>query len=322
MAKKKSGKFKNRLKGMSETYDDAPESFMGNEVPDGIYEMQLQSAKFDEWQSAQDPEESSLVMDHEWLILDGEHDGEISRKRMWLNNEMGWSQFKMWVKTLGHEIPSDIEDSEEVLAEIAEAAPIISGELKTNTAKSGKDYQNLKIRQLIQEESELPEDEEEEEEDELEEDELEEDEEAEDEEVEDDEDEADEDEEEDENEDEEDEEEDDELIDLMAFAQAWEDEIEENIDDESSKQDIVQILKEYDFPRDQLTKEEVELLESTGILKKEKAKSKKKSKEKTKTKSKGKGKAKTKTKKTKTKAKKTKKGKKAGGKKKKKKSRR
>ncbi len=156
---KTKGEFANRLNASREMYDSSSDNFFGNTVSDGVMQMQLQSFKFGEYINTQDPEKSSLVVDHEWLILSGESESETLRQRIWLNNENGWTQLKATIKTLGHEAPADIDDLEELLADISQEAPIVKGQVKTNVSeKNGKSYQNLNIKQLLESAGSMPED--------------------------------------------------------------------------------------------------------------------------------------------------------------------
>ena len=265
------GNFKKRLKKGQDNWDQAKDKGR-SEWEDGLYKFQIQNAEVVESQSS-----NRLQVHVEHLCLEGDMAGETNHQYLQLETEWGPTFVMQMVERLGHEVPTNFEDIEEVIDAIAEAAPIYMAKIKTS--KDG--FQNLNITRLLEAEAEAPEaedveEEEEEEEDDVEEVEEEEEEEEEEDEEEneddddDDEDEDDDDEDDDDEEDEEeDEEEDDEeddaetevdIASLTALAQT----LDIKVTDKDTVKTITKKVCEFEWDRSELLDDEVKLLEKIG----------------------------------------------------------
>lgn len=238
--------FAKRLAKMKEMWDgnkQAPRGFQQN-VPDGRYTFRLQSAELRESASG------NLIVSREHLVLDGEAAGEVFRDNLQVEHEVGQRITMQWIEQMGFEIPDNPSELEEVVSAIAEAAPSYLGTIKTTTSKKdGNDYTNLRILRLLDSEGE-----EQEEEETVESrpargraEEPEEQEEA-GEEADDSDDSADSDA--------------GQFEELKAFCEAQDIAFDE---EEATKADLVKAIDAYEWNRDELSSEEVELLEGIGV---------------------------------------------------------
>jgi len=175
-----------------------------------------------------------------------------------LENEIGMQFTARWIEAMGYDVPDDMEEIEEIVAAIAEAAPTFMGKVKVS-----KGFTNVQVVEIL-DAGEAPSEEEEEESEEEEEESEEEEEESEEEESED----------------------DDELGELIAFAQSQDLEV----DDDDDVDSVTEKILEYEWDKKELTDDEIALLESIDakFVKEKKAKPKPKKKGKAKPKKKGK----------------------------------
>lgn len=133
------GDFNDRLKNMEDNWEHAKELGFGT-FPDGRYKFQLQSAEITESMSS-----GKLQIHREHLCLEGEMAGEVLHDYLQLETEWGPRFTMQWIEQMGREIPESSAGLEEVVAEIAEAAPIYDGIVKT---KGG--FTNLRITKLLE----------------------------------------------------------------------------------------------------------------------------------------------------------------------------
>jgi hypothetical protein len=269
---------KKKLKQFQDNWETSMEEGFGK-FPKGTWKFQLQNAEIVESQSS-----GRLQIHREHLCIDGEPAGNVLHDYLQLQTEKGPRFVMQWVEQMGHEVPERMEDLEEVVEAIAEAAPIYMA-----LVKHSGDFVNLSVTQLLAGESEKAEDEDEDEDEE----------EPDTPEDEDDDDDDDED-SDDEDDDSDDDDEDETLEELKALAQACELDVDEDDDLET----LLEKMKDFEIDESELMPEEVELMKRVGLgdnlvkpkpkkskKGKKKDKPKKKSKDKKK-KSKGKGKKK------------------------------
>ena len=134
------GKFSKRLKEMNERYETAKESTQG--VPEGKYTLQIQSCEIKESGS------EKLYVLIEYLVMDGDYEGEVIRSTQFFENDVGLRILCQWIEQLGFELPDDIADLEDIIEQIADAAPMINATVKPND-----DYApNVYIDELLEEE--------------------------------------------------------------------------------------------------------------------------------------------------------------------------
>lgn len=135
--------FEGRLGKMQDNWATSREEGFGG-FPDGLFKFQLQNAEIVESMSSE-----KLQVHREHLCLEGEEAGNVLHDYLQLETEWGPRFTMQWIEQMGREIPDDMTDLEEVVAEIAEAAPIYMGRVKN---KDG--FSNLRITRLLQGEAE------------------------------------------------------------------------------------------------------------------------------------------------------------------------
>lgn len=246
-------KYKERLAAMEESWNQSQgaydQMFGGVDIPEGVYEARLQSARITESKSS-----GKLMIRREHLITEGEYKGMVAWDNMMLETPNGLVYVRRWIEMMGYECPSanEFENLEDIIEAIVNESP----DVKVRLTRDG-DFTNIAIVELLgtNEEEESEEGEEEYEEEETEEEDS--DEEA-------DEEEADEEEEEDGEEEEEDEEaeaDEDELNSrLKQFCSAQDIEFE----DEDDNDVLTERIDGFDYPEDTLTDEEKDLLIEIG----------------------------------------------------------
>lgn len=138
------GEHEDRLKTMDENWQTQKEEGFGV-FPDGKYKFQLQAAEIVESMSS-----NRLQIHREHLCLEGEQAGNVLHDYLQLETEWGPKFTMQWIEQMGREIPDNASGLEEVVAEIAEAAPIYEGNVKS---KDG--FTNIRITKLIQGQAEL-----------------------------------------------------------------------------------------------------------------------------------------------------------------------
>lgn len=139
-------KFKKKLSSMAENWDLAKEAGPGfSKFPDGTYKFQLQNAEIVESQSS-----GKLQVHREHLCIEGEQAGDALHDWLNLEHEVGLQIAMTWIEQMGHEIPDKPEQLEEVIANIAECAPIYTGRVK-NTDDG---FTNLRVTKLLEGEAE------------------------------------------------------------------------------------------------------------------------------------------------------------------------
>ncbi len=133
------GEYKDRLKAMSESWGGRNTQQEG--VPAGIYKMQVQDAEMTESASS-----GKLMIAWQFLILEGEESGQVARDYQTIETEFGPRFIAQRIEKLGFEVPDDPQDLEEIIAAIAEAAPVIMGKIKVS--KDG--YTNITVNRLLE----------------------------------------------------------------------------------------------------------------------------------------------------------------------------
>jgi len=132
--------FSNRLKKMDEQWDGVSSGF--GEVPEGMYSMQVMNAELKETRNG------DLRVSVQYVIAEGEHTGEMIWDGFMLEKdgkffESGAQFLKRWIERLGEEVPP-IDEVEDTLQAITRKAPIILGEVKKNG-----DFTNVRMREVM-----------------------------------------------------------------------------------------------------------------------------------------------------------------------------
>jgi len=147
------------LSSISSIYKTAKaqaDSFLGESVPAGKYEMKLSDIKFLE--KTKD-NVTKLSLARTFTVLSGEHAGMCQKDFMALSNETGLSFALQFVGVMGYEIPSDPSGLPEIIEDMQQSQPTVIAEI----VHSGE-FVNVRVQECL--ESAAEEEEEEEEEDE------------------------------------------------------------------------------------------------------------------------------------------------------------
>ena len=133
--------FKTKLDKMKEMWDKRSEA---PGVPEGKYNLQLQSCILDEAKSS-----GNLLIKREHLVTSGEYEGEVIKDMMALQTEMGPYFVAKFIDQMGYESPDNPADLPDTLAAIEGEAPCYTANVK----RSGE-FTNVNIEELIEGEGE------------------------------------------------------------------------------------------------------------------------------------------------------------------------
>jgi len=133
--------FEDRLKQAQEQWDTRQESSsFESAVPDGVYEFQLQDGEIVESESS-----GRLQIKLEHLVISGEYKGETVYDYLQLETEWGPTFVDRWLKKMEEESPELVSDLPPIIDRILRKQPTYQGRLKTS--KEG--YQNLRITRVL-----------------------------------------------------------------------------------------------------------------------------------------------------------------------------
>ncbi len=135
---------KKRLAEMQDAWAVGKDKAIG--VPESIYKMQLQGAFIAESSNG------NLMIKREHLILEGEQEGEVVYDQIMLQTEHGPRWVAKWMGQMGFEAPDDVSEVEETVKEIEEAAPIYMGKVVKKD-----DFDNVRIQEVLETEATRPE---------------------------------------------------------------------------------------------------------------------------------------------------------------------
>jgi hypothetical protein len=137
--------FKNALATMSEAYESGKKLVDG--LPDGQYLMELDKAE------AKVSSNGNPMIHRVHVVIDGEFAGTYVHDNVVLNNPFGFRGAIDWVKTLGYEPPAQIEDWESMVAELNSADPKVQ---VIAEAKSKDGFTNIRVKSLAEVQSSAP----------------------------------------------------------------------------------------------------------------------------------------------------------------------
>lgn len=130
--------FKNRLKKCEEAWKTGKDKSPG--VPDGIYTMKLQKAELKESQAG------NLMVAREHVVIDGEYTGVVTRDNIVIEGvENGMYYLAKWIELMGYEAPAEVTEIDETVKTIEADAPCYIAEVKING-----DYRNVRIKELVE----------------------------------------------------------------------------------------------------------------------------------------------------------------------------
>lgn len=132
--------FKNRLARMTEAWKAGREVQQG--IPDGVYKMQLQKCELRESASS-----GRLMIAREHLICEGEYAGESVRDFIVLETEFGPRQASEFIQVMGYEAPEEASELEEVISAIEADAPTYTAQVRKS---KDSDLRNVRIRALVE----------------------------------------------------------------------------------------------------------------------------------------------------------------------------
>jgi len=131
--------FKKELDNMSSAWSDAPES---SDLPEGTYTMTINSAEIRRTKNS-----GKLRATFQFTVSEGEHIGASQFDGYMLDPEspMGMSMLKQLLsQKLNYEIPENLSDLEELLADISNKNPIVTAEI----VRKG-DFTNVRVLELL-----------------------------------------------------------------------------------------------------------------------------------------------------------------------------
>lgn len=138
------GAFTKEMKTMDSAWTNAPES---SDLPEGQYTLTIQAAEIRKAKSS-----GKLRATFQYVVSEGEHLGASQFDGFTLDpeNPVGMSMLKNLLgKRLGYEIPESMGDVEDILADITKKHPIVSAQI----VKKG-DFTNVRVLELLSAESE------------------------------------------------------------------------------------------------------------------------------------------------------------------------
>ena len=151
------GEFSDALSKMGQNWDRVKGG--GNLVKDGTYVATLQDSKLMISKSSE-----KLMVKNDYVITEGEFESEVLTQFISIENEFGARQLSQFIRVLGHEVPDDATDLEELIDTISNEAPSVS--IKVASQKDSE-FINIQILRILGEghipEGEVVEDEKEEE---------------------------------------------------------------------------------------------------------------------------------------------------------------
>ncbi len=148
------GDFSSRLKKMDKQWKAAKKEGFGL-WPEGKYKFQLQNCEIVESKA------EKVQIKREHLCLSGDKEGEAVTDFLQLESDFGKRLTCEFIESLNREAPDSMEEWEEIINEIALAAPIYMATLKNNSG-----YNNVTVQKVLEEEAEKAEYQDEEEEEE------------------------------------------------------------------------------------------------------------------------------------------------------------
>jgi len=136
---------KKLLKGMQGAYDEASEFAAG--IPDGIYRLQLMEAKLVTAKTS-----GKVMLRRMHTVLDGEFEGRnIYDNNVWglpgEENVVGWSIVRNWVELCGYATPEDAAELLDILTGISEENPVVVATVETND----NGFVNVRVTELEEE---------------------------------------------------------------------------------------------------------------------------------------------------------------------------
>lgn len=110
-------KFFDRLKALQGSYENAEAGFMGSLIPEDTY-----MGRFIKAELKMTPAEVMLI-ERTHLVTEGEYEGETVKDALFLKNEGNMGFFKRWVELMGFTAPVDLASELEPLLEDMNAQP-------------------------------------------------------------------------------------------------------------------------------------------------------------------------------------------------------
>jgi hypothetical protein len=143
MAEGKS-KFAQRLAGMKSTIEESKGTydsmFAGVKIDPGTYIVRLQSAKIVETKSS-----GKLMIAREHIVTEGQWHGHVIRDYMNLESTMGMAFVRQWIDQCGYEFPdTNPEELEDVIEAIANESFVCKA-----TIKQSGDFINLSVNEIL-----------------------------------------------------------------------------------------------------------------------------------------------------------------------------
>jgi hypothetical protein len=133
-----SNDFNERLEGMQEAWASGRDREPG--APAGTYKAQVQDLQLAVAQSS-----GNMMINREFLIIEGEQNGEVVYDRLMLETERGPYYVGRFIDQMGYEKPDAVTEIPGVLAAIVEEAPVVMLNVRKND-----DFTNARVLEVLQ----------------------------------------------------------------------------------------------------------------------------------------------------------------------------
>lgn len=133
------GEFDKELKDMGSAWSDAPAS---SDLPEGSYTMTIQEAEIRKTKSS-----GKLRATFRYVVSEGEHQGASQFDGFTLDpeNPVGMSMLKQLLgKKLGYEVPETIQEVQDILGDISKKNPIVTAQV----VRKG-DFTNVRVLEVV-----------------------------------------------------------------------------------------------------------------------------------------------------------------------------
>lgn len=131
--------FRDKLASMQTHWENGKDAIPG--VPDGSYNLQLQSAKLKNSKAS-----GKLMVERQHVVLDGEFQGEVITDFVCIETDQGPRELATWAVKMGYEAPAQAVDIEGTVTAIANDSPCYVADVKKS---DGSDLRNVRIKNLI-----------------------------------------------------------------------------------------------------------------------------------------------------------------------------
>ena len=137
------GKLKSMQSGWKQSSSQYDSMFGASDIPEDVYVLKLQECKLGE------SDGGGIYVRREHVVLEGDHKGVVIGDVLMLSTETGPVYVRRWLKMLEIEIPENLEDLEELLAELKDAAPVVKARVTQSSSNDGRQFTNVRILSVL-----------------------------------------------------------------------------------------------------------------------------------------------------------------------------